>query len=96
VVEELAFRGYLNRRLIAADFQSVPPTRFTWLSFAASSLLFGALHGANWLPCCLAGMLFALALYHRGRLGDAITAHVTTNSLLALYGLVSHNGHLLS
>ena len=38
IAEELAFRGYLTRRLIAADFTAVSPGRFTWLSFVVSSL----------------------------------------------------------
>ena len=44
LAEELAFRGYLTRRLIAADFQTVTEGRFTWPSFLLSSLLFGLLH----------------------------------------------------
>jgi len=96
VAEELAFRGYLIRRLVASDFLAVPGTRFTWVSFVVSSVLFGALHGANWLPGLAAGMLFALALYRRGRLSDAVAAHVTANALLALHGLLTHNWHVLS
>lgn len=83
VAEELAFRGYLLRRLQAADFQTVPPGRFTWLSFVVSSAVFGALHG-RWLAGTLAGMIYALAVYRRGRLGDAILAHAVTNGLIAV------------
>jgi exosortase E/protease (VPEID-CTERM system) len=96
LVEELAFRGYLLRRLIAGNFQAVSPRRFTWVSFVVSSVLFGVLHGANWLPGILAGMLFALAVYRRGRLRDAVTAHVTANSVLALAGLLAGDVRLLS
>ena len=59
LAEELAFRGYLTRRLIAADFQDVPLGRLTWLSFLVSSALFGALHG-RWLAGILAGMIYAM------------------------------------
>ena len=45
LAEELAFRGYLTRRLCLSDFQSIPPGRMTWYSFLLSSFLFGALHG---------------------------------------------------
>jgi exosortase E/protease (VPEID-CTERM system) len=86
VVEELAFRGYLLRRLVCRDFSSVPFRRFTWLSFLASSLAFGALH-QSWLAGCLSGMLFAFAQYRRGRLGDAILAHAVANLLIACYAL---------
>jgi membrane protease YdiL (CAAX protease family) len=43
---------------------------------------FGALHG-RWLAGTLAGLCYALALYRRGRLGDAVLAHATTNALIA-------------
>ncbi len=88
LAEELAFRGYLTRRLIAADFQDVPLGRFTWSSFLLSSAAFGALHG-RWLAGTLAGMLYALALYRRGAIADAVTAHATTNALIAAYVLAT-------
>ena len=86
LAEELAFRGYLTRRLIAADFEAVPLGRFSWASFVVSSLIFGALHG-RWVAGTLAGMIFALALYRRGRLADAVVAHATTNALIAAWVL---------
>ena len=69
LAEELAFRGYLTRRLMATEFQEIPLGRFTWFSFLISSALFGALHG-RWLAGILAGMLYALALYRRKDLGE--------------------------
>ena len=91
LAEELAFRGFLPRRLVAADFQSVPPGEFSWVPWAVSSALFGALHGTMWLSGTVAGLLFALALYRRRALGDAIQAHATTNLLLVLYAVTT--GH---
>jgi CAAX prenyl protease-like protein len=82
LVEELAFRGYLIRRLTTSEIQTIPPGNFSWLSMVISSGLFGALH-QPWLPGMLAGILFALALRSRGRLGDAVLAHVIANGLLA-------------
>ena len=35
IAEELAFRGYLHRRLIDVDFDHVSLRRFTWLAFVA-------------------------------------------------------------
>src|SRR5262249_36909700 len=87
--EELAFRGYLTRRLIAADFRSVPPGTFTWPSFLASSALFGLTHGPNWAAGTLAGMAFALVYYRRGKLIDAVLAHAAANGLLAAYALAT-------
>src|SRR5262249_19753250 len=87
LAEELAFRGYLTRRLIAADFEEVPLGRFSWVAFLGSSILFGALHPRWFLVGTLAGMLFALALYRRGHLWDAILAHATANAVIATYAL---------
>jgi exosortase E/protease (VPEID-CTERM system) len=88
LAEELAFRGFLLRRFIAADFESVPPTRFTWSSFTLSSILFGAVH-QRWLAGTIAGLLYALVALHRGRLGDAVLSHATTNTLIAAYVLTT-------
>jgi exosortase E/protease (VPEID-CTERM system) len=89
VAEELAFRGFLTRRLIQTDFQHLPSGTFSWFSFVISSVLFGALHGSFWLAGTIAGLLFALSLYRRGRVGDAIQAHATTNALIAIYVLIT-------
>ena len=69
VVEELAFRGFLTRWLIAFDIRTVQPGQFTWFSFLGSSVAFGFLH-SSWLAGTLAGMFFALALYRRRDLAD--------------------------
>ena len=93
IAEELAFRGYLMRKLIADDFESVRLGQFTWVSFLISSVLFGVLHG-QWLAGTLAGMVFAAALYRRGLLSDAVVAHSVTNALLSTYVLTTHNWSL--
>lgn len=85
IAEELVFRGFLARRLIDDDVERVPVGTFTWLSFLGSSLAFGLMHGADWPRATLAGIAFALALYQRRRLSDAIVAHATINACLAGY-----------
>ncbi|MGR9105700.1 MAG: exosortase E/protease, VPEID-CTERM system, partial [Gammaproteobacteria bacterium] len=87
LVEELAFRGYLMRKLISSHFETVSFKQFTLFSFILSSVLFGMLH-ERWLAATLAGMGYALALHRRGRLGDAVVAHMTTNGLIALVVLI--------
>lgn len=83
IAEELAFRGFLLRRLIDGDFTSVSLQRWTPLAVIVSSVAFGALHQA-YLGGTLAGLAFALAQRARGRLGDAIVAHAITNGLIAV------------
>jgi len=86
LAEELAFRGYLIRKLVSPAFETVRMGHFTWLSFLLSSVAFGLLHG-RWLAGTLAGMAYAAALYRRGQLGEAVYAHATTNALIAAYVL---------
>ncbi len=81
IAQELAFRGYLARKLVGPNFEQVPFERFTWLSFLVSSIAFGILE-PNWLAGIFAGMIFAAAMYRRGLLSDAIVAHVTSAGLL--------------
>ena len=89
LAEELAFRAYLTRRLIGPEVERLPLGVFTWWSFAISSVLFGLLHGSYWIAGTVAGMSFALALYQRRALGDAVVAHATANGLLSIYVLVT-------
>ncbi len=88
IIDELAFRDYLRRRLIAADFQAVAVGRFTWISFVGSSLLFGAFSG-DWIAGTAAGMVFALAVYRRGLFSDALVAHITSNGLRCAWALAA-------
>jgi CAAX prenyl protease-like protein len=93
IAEELAFRGYLLRKLVDSDFARVDCNRFTLLSFVVSSVLFGMLH-QQWLAGVIAGMLFALAMYRRGAIVDAIVAHATANAMLAAYVLATNQWSL--
>lgn len=94
LAEELAFRGFLMRRLIASDFESVSFQRWTWFALLTSSVLFGILHGQFWLAGIIAGVLFALVAIRKGRFGNAVVAHVTANALLAGYVLAFQKWHL--
>jgi exosortase E/protease (VPEID-CTERM system) len=87
ITEELAFRGFLARRLTTRNFDSVPLAHLTLVPILISSLAFGLLHGSHWLPGIIAGIVFALLARYRNRLGDAIAAHATANLLLAIWVL---------
>jgi exosortase E/protease (VPEID-CTERM system) len=84
VVEELAFRGYLLRKLSTPDFEHEPYQSITVPAFLMSSILFGILH-QHYVAGILAGMIFAAAACYRGKLSDAVCAHSTSNAMLALY-----------
>jgi exosortase E/protease (VPEID-CTERM system) len=94
IAEEFAFRAFLIRRFISPDIEALPAQTFTWIGLAISSVAFGLLHGNLWFAGILAGLLYAWALIRRGRIGEAVMAHATTNALLAGYVLVFQKWHL--
>lgn len=90
IIEELAFRGFLLRRLIARDFTSVPYDMLRWPAILISSLAFAAVD-QQWVAGFIAGVAYALAQGRRGMLSDAIIAHAVTNALIAAQVLLA--GH---
>ena len=91
LAEELAYRGFLMRRLQWRDFDSLAYGRVGWLALAASSVIFGAAHGPLWLPATAAGFAYGWIVRRQDRLGEAVTAHMMTNLIVAVVALVSGN-----
>jgi exosortase E/protease (VPEID-CTERM system) len=91
IAEELAFRGFLARRIAARGFDQVPFRNLTLIPIALSSIAFGLMHGHDWLVGIIAGLAFALVLRSKGRIGDTIVAHATSNLLLAVWVLTRHD-----
>jgi exosortase E/protease (VPEID-CTERM system) len=91
LAEELAYRGFLMRRLQSRDFQSLAYERVGWFAVAISAVLFGAAHGALWLPGSVAGFAYGWIVKRRGRLAEAVSAHMMTNFLVAVVALGSDN-----
>jgi len=84
LAEELAYRGYLMRRLRSADFESVAYADVGWLPLLVASIVFGLAHGAMWLPGTAAGLVYGLLLIRKGSLGEPVFAHAITNALIAI------------
>jgi exosortase E/protease (VPEID-CTERM system) len=82
IVEELAFRGYLLRRLMGRDFDAADPRRAPPWAILVSTAIFAAGHG-RFLAAFLAGIAFAWVYRRRGRLSDAILAHAIANAAIA-------------
>jgi exosortase E/protease (VPEID-CTERM system) len=89
IAEELAYRGYLMRRLLAEDFESVAFASVGWVSLLVTAVASGVLHGALWLPGIAAGIAYGLVLIRTGRMGEAVAAHVSANLLLAAWVLTA-------
>jgi exosortase E/protease (VPEID-CTERM system) len=93
LAEELAFRGYLMRRLVRADFERVAYQQVSWLAVIVSSVIFGLLH-SRWYAGMIVGVLYALQVRRSGRLNDAVVAHATTNALIVAYVVGTGNWSL--
>jgi exosortase E/protease (VPEID-CTERM system) len=94
VAEEIAFRGYLLRRLTGPDFAAIGFRQTTTVAILGSSVVFGLLHGRFWPAGIAAGIVYALAARRSGRIGDAAMAHSVTNLLLSISVLVTGDWHL--
>lgn len=93
IAEELAFRGFLLRRVASAGFSRLDPRALgvwcvrrgapdaTW-GLLVSSLVFGFLH-QDVVAGVGAGLLYGGLYLRTGRLIDAILAHAVTNAIIA-------------
>ena len=81
--EELFFRSFLYRRLIARDFTSVSPSHFDLSAFAWVVFLFTLEHNRP-VAAAITGAAYGLLSIRFG-IHSAIVAHVTTNLALAIH-----------
>ena len=83
IAEELAYRGFLMRRLLSAQFDQVAFSSVRWPAIAISSVLFGVTHGRLWFAGIIAGAAYGALAVRSGKMGESVAAHATTNLLLA-------------
>jgi exosortase E/protease (VPEID-CTERM system) len=88
LAEELAYRGFLMRRVVSAEFESVRFSAVGIWALLLSSVAFGVGHGPWWIPGTVAGFLYGALLIRTGRIGEAVAAHATTNGLIAAWVLL--------
>jgi CAAX prenyl protease-like protein len=88
LMEELFWRSFLIRYLVASPFTAVRLGTFTPLSFGATVVLFGLEHHL-WLAGMMAGAAYNLLLIKTGRLWPCVLAHAITNLMLGLHVLVT-------
>jgi exosortase E/protease (VPEID-CTERM system) len=94
LAEELAYRGFLMRRLQGADFDLTAYSQVRWPALVISAVAFGIMHGAMWLPGIAAGLAYGLVTRRRSSLGEAVAAHTITNALAAVSVLVLNDWRL--
>ena len=86
LVEEIFWRGFLLRYLIAADFESIPFGTFTWPSFAIVTVAFGLSHSmADWPAALVTGALYNIVAYRTRSLRACVLSHALTNFALGCW-----------
>ena len=88
IAEELAYRGYLMRRIVSREFDALPLPDVTGLALVTSALAFGIMHGGLWLAGIAAGLAYGLVAIKTGKIGESFAAHATTNALIAIQVLL--------
>lgn len=85
IVEELFWRGWLMRWMIAPDFQKIPLGSYAPVAFWSVAVLFAAEHGPYWDVGLAAGIVFNAWMVRTKSLGDLILAHAMANTCLSAY-----------
>ena len=93
IMEEVFWRGFLARYLIADDFENVPQGVFTRFSFLVVTVAFASVHVE--ILAAIAWCILVNLLYRKtANLWACIVMHAVTNGLLAGYILATGNWHL--
>lgn len=85
IIEELFWRGWMMRWLIANDFERMPLGAYSATSFWVVALLFASEHGPYWDVGLVAGIIFNWWMIRTKSLGDLILAHAVANACLSGY-----------
>ena len=88
IAEELAYRGFLMRRIAGAAFESVGLQSVRWPAIIISAVVFGIMHGSLWVPGIVAGIAYGAVAVKTGKIGESVAAHATTNALIAIQVLL--------
>jgi CAAX prenyl protease-like protein len=85
IVEELFWRAWLMRWIVAPDFEKVPLGAYTPLAFWAVAILFASEHGSYWDVGLITGVIYNAWMVRSKSLGDLILTHAVTNACLCAY-----------
>jgi hypothetical protein len=88
LVEELFWRGWLLRWLVAKDFWRVP-YEYVPSAFWIVVVLFASEHGPYWEVGAIAGIIYNWLVLRTRNLADCIWAHSITNLCLSVYVLAT-------
>jgi CAAX prenyl protease-like protein len=90
-LEEIFWRAFLLRFVIREDFEAIAFGTFNWASFLVVAIAFGLSHSIPDRPAALAaGALYNVVAYRTRSLTCCVVAHATTNLLLGLWIMQTH------
>lgn len=89
IMEEIFWRGFLQRYLVKEHFESVDLGTYTPLSFWATTGMFVLAHADQWGVALVWGVLAGWWFIRTKSLGDIILLHATTNLALGIYVLAT-------
>ncbi len=79
LAQEIAYRGYLMRRLVNVNFEAVRFRDIRWVPIVAAALAFGVLQGSLWPFGVISGIAYGILVVRGDSLGDGIIAHAVCN-----------------
>ena len=85
IIEELFWRVWLMRYLIAVDFTTIPLGSYAPFAFWCTAVLFATEHGSYWDVGLAAGIVYNCWMLRNRSMADCMIAHGITNLCLATY-----------
>jgi hypothetical protein len=92
MLEEVFYRSFLYRYILAPNWMFTAHDSFGIKPFLLTSVIFGFTH-QHWLAGIICGIIYQSLVLRTNRIGDAITAHATTNFLLGIWVITQGFGY---
>jgi CAAX prenyl protease-like protein len=90
LVEEIFWRGFLQRYLINEDFTKIPFGTYTPFSFWFVTAAFASVHwGPDFIPALITGAIYGFIAIRTKSLLACVVAHAVTNLALGIYVLAT-------
>ena len=91
--EELFWRSFGIRYVIAPDFENVPIGKVTLRAAVATAVAFALVHPAEWLPAILTGLAWAWLVHRTKSITACVVSHAVANLGLGIYVLATREWH---
>jgi CAAX prenyl protease-like protein len=85
IIEELFWRGWMMRWIVAKDFTRIPIGTYDAEAFWMVAILFASEHGPYWDVGLVTGVIYNWWAIRTRNLTDCLIAHAVTNASLAIY-----------